>query len=81
MTTILIDEKTTKGKKLLDFIREYAGDEIVLVKSSRISEKIIKTKEPSAGLSKSIREAKDGKVTRHKSAAALMAHLKGQANV
>jgi hypothetical protein len=61
MTTIYINEKTTKGKKLLDFIHEYAGEEITFVKSSRKPAKIVYGKEPSIGLLKSINEAKSGK--------------------
>ena len=64
MATIVIDEKSVGAKKMVEFLKTqpYA--------------KIIDERRPSAGLSKSIEEARTGKVTTVKSANELMAILK-----
>jgi len=64
MATIVIDEKSIGAKKMVEFLKTqpYA--------------KIIDERRPSAGLSKSIEEARSGKVTKAKSATELLAMLK-----
>ncbi|PTN08739.1 hypothetical protein [Mangrovibacterium marinum] len=64
MTTVTINERTTKGKKLIEYLKtlDYVefNDE----------------QKPSASLKKSMSEAKSGKVIRAKSATDLLKKLK-----
>ena len=64
MATIVIDEKSVGAKKMVEFLKTqpYAN--------------ITDEKRPSAGLTKSIEEARRGKVTTVKSANELLAILK-----
>lgn len=76
MTTIYIDEKTTRGKKLIDFIHEYAGDEVRFDQPHRNSAKIVSSREPSTRLLKSITEAKSEKFIEADSINDLLLRLK-----
>ena len=64
MTTIIIDDKSTSAKKMIEYIKTlpYA--------------KIIDDRTPSASLMKSMEQARTGKVTRTKSVADLLEKLK-----
>lgn len=66
MATIIIDEKSTGAKKMVEYLKTlpYA--------------KIIEDKEPSAKLAKSIKEERTGKVTITKNTSDLLEMLKKQ---
>ena len=64
MTTIIINEKSTGAKKLIEYLRT----------QSFVT--IIEERTPSISLAKSINEAKTGKVTRTKNVSDLLEKLK-----
>lgn len=64
MATLVIDEKSTGAKKMLEFLK------------TQPYIKIIEDRTPSPGLAKSIREAKTGKVKTAKSGKELLEMLK-----
>lgn len=64
MATLVIDEKSTGAKKMLEFLK------------TQPYVKIIEERTPSAGLVKSINEAKTGKVKTAKSGSELLEMLK-----
>jgi len=64
MATIVIDEKSTGAKKMLEFLK------------TQPYVKIVDERKPSTGLAKSIEEARTGKVKTAKNAAELLAMLK-----
>ena len=64
MATIVIDEKSVGAKKMVAFLK------------TQPYVKIVDERKPSTGLSKSIEEARTGKVTTAKNAADLLALLK-----
>ena len=64
MATIVIDEKSVGAKKMVEFLK------------TQPYVKIVDDRKPSAGLSKSIEEARTGKVTTVKNATELLAMLK-----
>ncbi|MFW5822446.1 MAG: hypothetical protein ACOCU7_03575 [Tangfeifania sp.] len=64
MTTVIIDEKTTKGKKLLEFLKSFSNEKFVSFE-----------KEPNETTKKAIRAAKEDKVTRAKNIDDLMEKL------
>ncbi|MDP2889193.1 MAG: hypothetical protein Q8P34_09565 [Bacteroidota bacterium] len=63
MTTIVINDRTTGAKKMIEFLKT----------QSYVT--IIEEKTPSASLAKSINEAKAGKMTRTKNASDLLENL------
>jgi len=69
MTTIIINDKTTGAKKMIEFLRtqRYA--------------KIIDEKTPNASLLKSMEEAKTGKTKEYKSTEELFENLHKKADV
>ncbi len=70
MTTITINERTTKGKSLLNYLREFEGDGFLTI-----------VKEPSASLEEAIEEAKTGKTMECKNTKELFKSLRKKANV
>ena len=64
MTTIIINEKSTGAKKLIEYLKT----------QSFVT--VIKEKTPSISLDKSFNEAKTGKVTRTKNVTDLLEKLK-----
>lgn len=64
MTTIIINDRTTGAKRMIEFLKT----------QSYVT--IIEEKTPSASLAKSLNEAKTGKVTRTKNVADLLEKLK-----
>jgi hypothetical protein len=64
MATIVIDEKSIGAKKMVEFLK------------TQPYVKIIDERRPSAGLAKSIEEARSGKVKTAKNASELLAMLK-----
>lgn len=69
MTTIIINDKTTDAKKMIEFL-----------KTQRYVT-IVDEKTPSASLLKSMEEARTGKTTEYKSTEELFSKLKEKANV
>jgi len=61
MTTVIINEKTVKGKKLLDFLKSFSGESFVKIKN-----------EPNETTKKAIQEAREGKLTKAKNVDDLM---------
>lgn len=70
MTTITINERTAKGKTLLEYLRKFEGEPFI-----KIEEK------PNASLLKSIEEAKTGKTKEMKNTAEYFNKLRKRANV
>lgn len=64
MTKVTIDERTSKGKSLLEFLRKFEGDSFIQIE-----------KEPNAETKRAISDVKKGKVTRTKNVADLMDKL------
>lgn len=69
MTTIIINDKTTDAKRMVEFL-----------KTQRYA-KIIDERTPSASLRKSMEEAKAGKTNEYKSTEDLFTKLRKKANV
>lgn len=65
MTTVIINEKTEKGKKLLDFLKSFSGERFINIE-----------KEPNETTKKAIQEAREGKLTKAKNVDDLMEQLK-----
>lgn len=61
MTTVIINEKTVKGKKLLDFLKSFSGESFFTIKN-----------EPNERTKKAIQEAREGKLTKAKNVDDLM---------
>ncbi len=70
MTTITINERTTKGKSLLKYLREFEDEGFISI-----------VKEPSVSLSEAIEEARTGKTRECKSTKELFKNLRKKANV
>jgi DNA polymerase elongation subunit (family B) len=64
MTTITINEKTAKGKKLVEFLRNFKNDSFLTFHS-----------EPNETTKKAIMDVRAGKVTKTKNVADLMKKL------
>ena len=64
MTTIVIDERSTGAKKMVEFL-----------KTQRFA-KVFNDKEPNESLLEAMKEAKEGKVTKTKDFAELLQKLK-----
>ena len=64
MTTITINERTAKGKSLIEFLRNFEGENFI-----RIGE------DPNAETLKAISEINQGKGKRHKTVDSLMSDL------
>lgn len=64
MTTITINERTAKGKSLIEFLRKFEGESFI-----RIGE------EPNAETHRAISEITQGKGKRHKTIDSLMSDL------
>jgi hypothetical protein len=64
MATVTIDERTSKGKSLLEFLRKFEGDNFIQIE-----------KEPNAETKRARSDVKKGKVTRTKNVADLMDKL------
>jgi hypothetical protein len=61
MTTVIINEKTVKGKKLLEFLKSFSGENFVKIKN-----------EPNDITKKAIQESREGKLTKAKNVDDLM---------
>jgi len=60
MTTITINERTAKGKSLIEFLRKFEGENFIKIDREPKSENI-------PALDKSLKEAREGKVNKYKS--------------
>jgi hypothetical protein len=69
MTTIVINDRTTGAKKMVEFLKT----------QSYVT--IIEEKTPSASLLKSMEEAKSGKTTEYENTEQLFSKLRKKANV
>lgn len=69
MTTIIINDRSTGAKKMIEYLKT----------QSYVT--IIEEKTPSASLLKSMEEAKSGKTSEYKSAEQLFSKLRKKANV
>lgn len=70
MTTITINERTTKGKTLLKYLRTLEGEGFIAI-----------VKEPSASLAEAINEASTGKTKECTNTIDLFRNLRKKANV
>ena len=64
MATVTINERTSKGKSLMEFLRKFEGDGFIQIE-----------KEPNNETMKAINAVRNGKVTRTKNVADLMDKL------
>ena len=64
MATITINERTSKGKSLMDFFKKFEGENFIQI-----------VKEPNEETKRAIRDVKKGKVTRSKNLEDLMDKL------
>ena len=69
MTTIIINERSTGAKKLIEYLK------------TQPFIKIVEEKIPSPTLAKSIKEVKSGKTTEYKNTEELFSKLRKKANV
>lgn len=65
MTTVTIDEKTAKGRKLVEYLKEFKNDKFITFHNR-----------PNETTKKAIEEARAGKVTKTSGVADLMQKLK-----
>jgi len=70
MTTITINERTAKGKSLLEYIRKFEGEGFVQIE-----------KEPNVSLLKSMEEARTGKTKEMKNTGEYFKELRKRASV
>jgi len=70
MATITINERTTKGKSLMEFLRKFEGDGFISIE-----------KEPTASLLEAIKEVNAGKTKECKNVENLFKELRKKANV
>jgi len=61
MTTVIINEKTKEGKKLLDFLKSFSSKRFIKIEI-----------EPNETTKKAIQEAREGKLTKAKNVDDLM---------
>ncbi len=64
MTTVIINEKTAKGRKLLEFLKSFSGEKFITINN-----------EPNETTKEAIKAAKQGKVTKAKNVDDLMDKL------
>ena len=64
MATITINERTSKGKSLMEFLRKFEGENFIRIE-----------KEPNEETKRAIRDVKKGNVTKSKNVADLMNKL------
>ncbi len=72
MTTITINERTSKGKSLLEFLRIFEGEEFI---------QINKTEIPNLETRKAMKDSREGKVNKFKNSDELFMHLDKKINV
>jgi hypothetical protein len=70
MTTVIINDRTAKGKSLLQFLKKFEGENFIYI-----------GEEPNDETKKAIEDAGQGRVTSHKNSKELFASLKRRADV
>ena len=70
MATITINERTTKGKSLMEFLRKFEGEDFIEIE-----------KEPTASLLEAIEEVKTGKTKECTNVGELFGKFRKKANV
>jgi hypothetical protein len=70
MTTIIINDRTAKGKSLIAFLKKFKGEDFIHFGD-----------EPNEETIQSIQEAQEGKTNSYKDSKELFATLKKKANV
>lgn len=70
MATVIINERTAKGKSLMEFLRKFEGEGFFEIE-----------KEPTAALLEAIGDVKSGKTKEYKSTESLFRDLHKKANV
>ena len=70
MTTIIINDRTAKGKSLLQFLKKFEGENFIIFGD-----------EPNQETHEAIEDARKGKLKSHKNSKELFASLKSQADV
>ena len=68
MTTVIINDHTSKGKSLLQFLKKFEGENFIRIGN-----------EPNDETKEAIEDARSGKVRSHKNSQELFASLKSQA--
>jgi len=70
MTTVIINDRTAKGKSLLRFLKKFEGENFIYIAD-----------EPNDETKEAIEDTRQGKVTSHKNSKELFASLKRRADV
>jgi hypothetical protein len=70
MTTVIINDRTAKGKSLIQFLKKFEGENFIYISN-----------EPNEETKEAIEDARHGKVTSHKNSKELFDSLKSQADV
>ncbi|HCY39942.1 MAG TPA: hypothetical protein DHV48_01050 [Prolixibacteraceae bacterium] len=70
MTTVIINDRTAKGRSLLQFLKKFEGENFIHIGN-----------EPNDETKEAIEDARQGRVTSHKNAKELFASLKSRADV
>jgi len=70
MTTITINERTDKGKSLLEFLRKFEGEKFISIGH-----------EPNEETKQAIDEARKGKLKSYKNSKELFSSIKSKVNV
>jgi len=70
MTTVIINDRTAKGKSLLKFLKIFEGENFIHIGN-----------EPNEETREAIEEARQGKLTSHKNSKELFASLRSEADV
>ena len=70
MTTVIINDRTAKGKSLLKFLKIFEGENFIHIGN-----------EPNEKTKEAIEDARQGKLTSHKNSKELFLSLRGEADV
>jgi hypothetical protein len=70
MTTVIINDRTAKGKSLLQFLKKFEGENFIFIGN-----------EPNEETREAIENARRGKLKSHKNSKELFASLKSQVDV
>jgi hypothetical protein len=70
MTTVIINDRTAKGKSLLQFLKKFDGENFIHIGN-----------EPNEETKEAIEDSRQGKLRSHKNSKELFASLKSQVDV
>lgn len=70
MTTVIINDRTAKGKSLIEFLKKFEGEDFIHFGENPNSETVA-----------AINQAREGKLNSHKSSKELFASLRKKADV